>query len=115
MRSAAQVHSFFATAADQHQGVLAGVLPEGTLIAFEIEGGGTWTVVKDRGSVRVVPHLEEPVDCRMACTVEDFDALVHGRLDAREAFLGGRVRIEGDVGLIQRLNKAFARKRGVRS
>lgn len=114
MPRSAEIRTFFSTAAERHQRVLVGAIPVGALIVFEIEGGGTWTVHNDRGRVRVVPEAEDVVDCRLTCSADDLHALLEGRLDAREAFMGGRVRIEGDVGLIQRLNKAFARQRGRR-
>ncbi len=111
MRDAEDIESFFESAADQHGAVLVATIPAGSLIGFAVGGAGDWTVHNDRGTLRVLPGLEDPLDCRLECSVDDFDALVHGRLNAREAFLRGRIQVEGDIGLIQRLNKAFARRR----
>jgi putative sterol carrier protein len=44
-------------------------------------------------------------ECRIACTVGDFKALVRGDLDARHAYLAGRLGVEGDVGLALRLQR----------
>lgn len=111
MQTAADVQRFFSTAADALRSVLVGAIPDGAVVVFEIDGTGTWTIRNDRGAIDVVADRLEPVDCLLACSTEDFRALVEGRLNARRAFLDGRVRIEGDVGLVQRLDEAFARSR----
>lgn len=110
MQTTADVKRFFSTAADSLRSEIASALPDGALVAFEIDGTA-WTIHNDRGSIDVVADRLDPVDCLLACSTEDFHALVEGRLNARRAFLDGRVRIEGDVGLVQRLDEAFARNR----
>ena len=56
--------------------------------------------------MRVDPFANSWSDCHLRCTVPDFQALVAGKLEGREAFMDGRLRIRGDVGLILRLLEA---------
>ena len=110
MQSAARVETFFSTAADRLRSV-AGDRPDGAVIVFELsgDGGGTWSVVRRGAQLEVIARAREPVDCLLRCDIADFDALLDGELDAREAFLEGRLYVEGDAGLVLRLNKAIRR------
>lgn len=84
------------------------VLPEDVAIGFVLEGagGGTWTISRRRGRVKVARELVEPLDCKLTCSADDFRALVRGELDGTEGFLSGRLVIEGDVGLVMGLQQA---------
>ena len=111
MHSPSDVQALFASADASLRGVLEKAIPDGALIAFDIDGGGTWTVRNDGGSIDIVAGRLDPVDCLFACSADDFRALVEGRLSSRRALLDGKVRIEGDVGLVQRLGDAFVKSR----
>lgn len=113
MTDAARVQAFFDTAPEKLATMLQGAIPPGAVITFELsgDGGGTWTVTRKQGTVEVVRAAVDPVDCKLQCSVADFDRLLHGALDARGAFMDGRLLVEGDVGLVQRLNKAFRTNR----
>ena len=86
-------------------------LPDGVAITVDLsgEGGGTWTVVRRGGGAELhQPSAAEaglPVDCKLACSVSDFRALMRRQLDFREAFLAGRVEVRGDVGLVLKLRR----------
>lgn len=111
MQSAVRVDNLFTTTPETIRALVASALPEGVSIGFDIrgEGGGSWTLVGHGADVDVHTGLLDPVDCLLRCEVADFHAVLGGKLDARRAFLDGRLRVEGDVGLVQRLNKAFRR------
>ena len=81
------------------------LLPEDTVIAFYIEGadGGAWQVVRDVDGARVLPMAEGPKDCEMWCSAEIFMRIVDGSLGSNRAFLSGKLRIAGDIGLAMRL------------
>jgi putative sterol carrier protein len=82
-------------------------LPDDVSVTFDLagDGGGTWTVSRSRGRTAVKRADSEQPDCRIVCSVGDFQALVRGDLDARHAFLAGRLGVEGDVGLALRLQR----------
>lgn len=89
---------------------LGSVLPGDVRICFVVSGpgGGTWTL--ESGADEPVRRGEHgPLDCRLACTDADLLALVEGRMSPRRGFLDGLLSVEGDVGLILRLQRALTR------
>jgi hypothetical protein len=100
---------FFRSAAVGLSGPHRELLPEDVAVAFEVEGpgGGRWYLRRDARAARIVPEPAEGVDARLLCSVADFEALIDGSLDGREGYLNGRLKIEGDVGLILALQGAF--------
>lgn len=70
---------------------------------FEISGddGGTWTVDL------VNSKVHEGEDANAKCTVktksEDFMKIVNGQLNAQMAFMSGKLKIGGDMGLAMKL------------
>lgn len=91
-------------------GGLVDALPEGVCVTFALSGddGGTWTVERTNGGAgRVLARAPARPDCRLACSVPDFQALLEGTLDPREGFLEGRFDVEGDVGLVLLLHRCL--------
>lgn len=82
-------------------------LPDDVSVTFDLhgDGGGTWTVTRTSGRTAVRRADIASPDCRIACTVGDFLALLKGDLDVRHAFLAGRLGVQGDVGLALRLRR----------
>jgi hypothetical protein len=82
-----------------------GTLPEDVVVAFHIDGpdGGAWQVARDPEGSRVGPVVEGPKDCEMWCSADTFMRIVRGSLGSNRAFLSGRLRIAGDIGLAMAL------------
>lgn len=76
-------------------------LPDGVVVVFHIDGpeGGSWQVEHDEEGSRVTQAGEGPKDCEIRCTTDTFMRIVSGSLGSNRAFLSGRLRISGDVGL----------------
>lgn len=78
----------------------------GIAVTFELsgEGGGSWTVdcrgypTVLSGSANVKP------DCRVRLAAADFDSIVSGRMNPQEAFLAGRVSLDGDLTKLLKFN-----------
>lgn len=89
---------------------LVHALPEGVTVAFDLtgEGGGKWTVSRegDRADVRRTDAGDQPADCRLRCSTDDFWALLRGQLHPMDGFVSGRFAVEGDVGLVLRLHRS---------
>ena len=89
------------------EGTLESAIPEGVAITFEITGpgGGYWTVYRnDRGiHVERVQHLRP--DCLVRCAVDAFWSILEGSLSPTEGFMNGTVEVEGDVGLVIRMQR----------
>jgi hypothetical protein len=83
------------------------VLPEGAVVAIHVDGpgGGAWQIDE---TMRLGPVDDAPKDCTIHCTANDFMEILSGRLGAKEAFLAGRLRIQGDVGLALKLRDLVA-------
>lgn len=65
------------------------------------EEPGTWVVdCKDNLGVR---DSDEDADCIMSLTSEDLCAISAGELDGMQAFMLGRIQVEGDMGLAMKL------------
>jgi hypothetical protein len=86
---------------------LQSVLPEGAVVAIHVDGpgGGAWQIDE---TMRLGPVDDAPKDCTIHCTAKDFMAILSGKLGPKEAFLAGRLRIVGDVGLALRLRDLVA-------
>lgn len=84
---------------------ISDVLPGDVVVIFHIQGpgGGSWQVDTKDGAVRIGSLVEGPRDCEVWCSTEDFMGILRGDVNARRAFLTGRVRVLGDVGLVLKL------------
>lgn len=86
-------------------------LPDGVTITFDLhgDGGGVFTIRRTEKAVELLRIEATRPDCRLRCSVQDFLDLVDGHLDSRRGFLEGRFEVEGDVGLVLRLERALTR------
>lgn len=86
-------------------------LPEGVSVTIELQGdgGGIWTVSRRAGRSEILASKITSPDCHLRCTVGDFRALIRGELDPRRGFLERRLQVEGDVGLVFRLQRTVVR------
>lgn len=100
----AGLDAFFATVPES---LALDSLPDGVSVTFDLlgEGGGVWTVTRRGASTEVLRRDAPAPDCRLRCTVADFRALLRGELDPRRGFLERRLEVEGDVGLVLRLQR----------
>jgi putative sterol carrier protein len=67
------------------------------------EGGGTFHAVFDNGSVDVGEGTVENPGCTVTMSAPDFLLMVQGKLNPMAAFMGGKLKIQGDMGLAMRL------------
>jgi putative sterol carrier protein len=73
---------------------------------FDVEGAGSWRVEVDDGTV-AVSESDGAADCVIAVPEELFLRIVRGEQSPMGAFLTGKIRVEGDVGLAMRLKDLF--------
>ena len=69
---------------------------------FDIEGAGMWRVDVLAGVV-TVEQSQEPADCMIATDEQTFLGVVQNQLSPIGAFMTGKIRVEGDMGLALRL------------
>jgi len=68
-----------------------------------------YTLVIHDGHCAVVPRLLSPADTTLTAKPDDFTAMSTGQLNAQEAFMSGKIKIEGDPLLMQKVAKSFKR------
>jgi putative sterol carrier protein len=51
-------------------------------------------------------------DCTISLTMETFDKMVKGELDGTSAFMQGKLRVAGDMGLAMKLGPILQKARG---
>ena len=73
---------------------------------FDVAGAGSWRVQVNNGAVDVT-ESDAPADCVIRASEEDLLRVVRGELNAVTAYMTGRVKVEGDIGLAMRLRDLF--------
>jgi putative sterol carrier protein len=72
-------------------------------VRFEIDGEGSVRIDEKGAAVD-----DSPADCTMSASPETFRGLLEGDVDPTSAFMGGQLRIEGDMGLALKLGSVLA-------
>jgi hypothetical protein len=68
-------------------------------------GGGSWTVDCTRAGGEVTSGTAPNAKCTVAATDADFLNIVNGKLNAQMAFMSGKLKIQGDMGLAMKLQQ----------
>jgi putative sterol carrier protein len=75
---------------------------------FEIDGEGVWTVRVQDGAVVVSEGGEENhVDATIRASAEVFDRIVSGQQNPATAYMTGKVKVDGDLGAVMKLQRLF--------
>lgn len=69
-------------------------------------GGGEWTVCVNDGEVKVKEGLHDP-NVTTTVTAKDWIAITLGKLDGMAAFSSGRLKVEGEMGLLTKATRFF--------
>lgn len=81
---------------------------QGTVAVYQFnitgEGGGSYQVVLRENEGHAVEGAPETPDCTLTIDAEDFKQMVDGQLNGTEAFMSGKLQIDGDMSLALRLN-----------
>jgi putative sterol carrier protein len=76
---------------------------------FELtgEGGGTWVAKIADGQCTVTEGKIDKPSATISMEAADYVAIAQGKLDMARAFMGGKIKVKGDMGLIMRLPDLF--------
>lgn len=75
---------------------------------FQVEGAGTWTVAVSDGGVQVAEDGGETVDATVSTSAETFEKLLRREQSATTAYMLGKVKVDGDMGAVLKLQKLLA-------
>ncbi len=68
-------------------------------------GGGQWQVDCTQPGGAISAGVAAAPKCTVAATDADFLAIVNGKMNAQMAFMSGKLRIQGDMGLAMKLQQ----------
>ncbi|OUM90364.1 MAG: sterol-binding protein [Bacillus thermozeamaize] len=72
------------------------------------EEPGTYQIILRANEGSAVEGEQETPDCTLSLDSEDFKKMVEGQLNGTEAFMSGRLKIKGDMGLALRLQEVLS-------
>ena len=85
----------------------AGDLQTKVAYVLDGEGGGAWTVKVADAKVEVTEGLEGKVDATVVASADDFVKVALGQSHPVSVLMTGRIRIEGDSFVVQKLFGLF--------
>ncbi len=71
------------------------------------ERGGQWHLDVADGTLQVIEGVAENPNVTLAMSDETFVKLLTGRMDGTAAFMTGRLKVRGDMGMALRLQSLF--------
>jgi putative sterol carrier protein len=80
------------------------------VIQYDLDGDGGaqyYAAIAD-GACTVTPGKHDAPTMTVSMAANDFVDMIQGRLDGMSAFMSGKLRISGDMGLAMRLQSLFA-------
>ncbi|MEM1124179.1 MAG: acyl-CoA dehydrogenase family protein, partial [Bacteroidota bacterium] len=83
----------------------AGAKPLGKTLKFDM--GGQQLFIDGTGAGNVVSAKGDTADCTVNVSMDDFQALINGRLNPMTAFMSGKIKVDGDMGVAMKLQSLF--------
>jgi len=71
------------------------------------EGGGSWNVGVKDGVCQIQEGTHEAPSVTLTMSCETWLSIVNRELNAMQAFMGGQLKVSGDIMLAQRIPKLF--------
>ena len=72
------------------------------------DGGGTYNCAIKEGACTVAEGGSDSPTMTVTMEASDFVDLISGKLDGMSAFMGGKLRIAGDMGIAMKLQSLFS-------
>ena len=79
----------------------------GSTIIFVFNGGEGAVFLDGTSGENVVSNENKEAECTVGIDFSDFNDLLSGKLSPMEAFMGGKLNIEGDMGVAMKLQSIF--------
>jgi len=71
-------------------------------------GDGTYLLLDASQVPNVISNDDGDADCTLKISIENFTAMIAGELDGTSAFMTGKLKIEGDMGIAMKLQGVLA-------
>ena len=84
----------------------------GAVYKFVLDGPGGGTYVVDLKQALRVTEGDGPAGCTVLMSAADFVDLFEGRANGQALFFGGKLKVEGDMGVAMQLQSVMAKLRG---
>ena len=84
----------------------------GGILKFDFGDAGSVLVDGKSSPNSVSDGTGKSADCTISVTLETFEKMVKGELDGTSAFMQGKLRVAGDMGLAMKLGPVLQKARG---
>ena len=101
------VSDLFAAMPDNFNAGVAGDMDATIQFDLSGEGGGTWAVTVADGVCRVNDGTADSPALIFSMDANDFMAMSRGDLNPMNAFMSGKIKLDGDMGLAMKLQGIF--------
>jgi putative sterol carrier protein len=71
------------------------------------DGGGTWQVKVGPGGAEVSEGAPGPANITITMAAGDYLDMINGKLNPQMAFMGGKLKIKGDMSLALKMQQIF--------
>lgn len=71
------------------------------------DGGGTWQVKVGGGACEVAEGAPGPANITITMAAADYLDMINGKLNPQMAFMGGKLKIKGDMSLALKMQQIF--------
>ena len=73
------------------------------------DGGGQWYVAIKDGKAEVTKGTAPSPNMTLSMTAQDYVDMIMGKLNGQMAFMSGKLKISGDMGLAMKMQNLFKR------
>ncbi len=77
----------------------------GGTVKFDLGSDGSLFIDGTGADNAVTANENGAANCTISMSAADFDDLIHGRLNPTAAFMQGKMRVDGDMGLAMKLGQ----------
>lgn len=78
----------------------------GATVKFDMGEEGK-IYVDGMSSPNTVSNEDKEADCTVSCSLDTMESLISGDLDATAAFMQGKIKVAGDMGVAMRLSSVL--------